>query len=130
VMWALPFQTLVVMLPFLSQCFPVLDEICQRSLYFVRSSIRHESAFVQLNAFHGLMYPRSRSRFGRNVLYCAERFNCSVYDLIYGRSPVIINSYVRNSIDETSLDRVAYLREPMIRDGSLTLSGLSSIATS
>jgi len=41
--------------------------------------------------------------------------------------PIIINSYMCNSVDETTLDRVVYLRELiMIRDSSLTLSGLLS----
>jgi len=122
----LPFQTHGVLLPLLSQCLPVLDEICQRSLNFVRSCIRHESAFVQFIALHGL-HARSRSLLGRNVVFCAQRFNCSINDLIYGRLPTIINSYVRNSVDETTLDRVALLTELiMIRDSSLTLSGLLS----
>jgi len=61
------------------------------------------------------------------VLFCAERFNCSINDSIYGRLPIIINSYVRNSVDETTLDRVVFLRELiMIRDSSLTISGLLS----
>jgi len=61
------------------------------------------------------------------MVNCAERFNFSVNDLIYGRLPIIINSYVRNSVNETTLDRVAFLRERiMIRDSSLTLSGLLS----
>jgi len=65
--------------------------------------------------------------FGRNVVFCAQRFNCSINDLILGRLPIIINSYVRNSVDETTLDRVAFLKELiMIRDSSLTLSGLLS----
>jgi len=39
----------------------------------------------------------------------------------------LIIPYVRNSVDETTLDRVAFLRELiMIRDSSLTLSGLLS----
>jgi len=39
----------------------------------------------------------------------------------------MINSYVRNSVDEATLDRVTFLRELiMIRDSSLTLSGLLS----
>jgi len=59
--------------------------------------------------------------------WCAERFNCSINDLIYSRLPIIINSYVRNSVDETTLDCVGFLRELiMIRDNSLTLSGLLS----
>jgi len=120
----LQFQTHGVLLQLWSQCLPVLDEICQGSLNFVRSYIRNKSAFVQFIALHGL-HARSRSLFGRNVVYCAEQFNCSINDLIYGRLPMIINSYVRNSVDETTLDRLAFLRELiMIRDSSLTLSGL------
>jgi len=122
----LPFQAHGILLPILSQCLQVLDEICRRSLNFVRSCIRHESALVQFTASHG-MHARSRPLFGRNVVYCAERFNCSIIDLIYGRLPIIINSYVRNSVDETTLDRVAFWRELiMIQDSSLTLSGLLS----
>jgi len=120
--WGLPFQTHGALL-LLSQCLPLLDEICWRSFNFVQSCIRHESTFVQFIALHGL-HARSRSLFGRNVVFCAERFNCSINDLIYGR---IINSYVRNSVDEITLHRVAFLMELiMIRDSSFTLSGLLS----
>jgi len=81
---------------------------------------------VQFIALHG-KHARSRSRFGRNMVYCAEWFNCSVNDLIYGRLPIIINSYVRNSVDETRHNRMAFMRElNVIRDSSLTLSGLLS----
>jgi len=105
--WGLPFQTHGVLLQLLSQCLPVLDEICRRSLNFVRSCIRHESACVQFIALHGL-HARSRSLFGRNVVYCAERFNYSINDLIYGRLPIIINSYVRIS-QSTKLHLIAWL---------------------
>jgi len=47
--WVLLFQIHCVLLPLLSQCLPaffILDEICRRSLNFVRSCIRYESAFV------------------------------------------------------------------------------------
>jgi len=100
--WGLPFQTYGVLLPPLSQCLPVLVEICRRSLNFVRSCIRHESTFFRFIALHGL-HARSCSLFGRNVVFCALRFNCSINDLIYGRLPIIINSYVCNSVDETTL---------------------------
>jgi hypothetical protein len=123
---SLPFQTHGDLLPLLSQCLPVFDEICRRSLNFVRSCIRHESDLVQFIALHGL-YARSRSLFGRSLVFCAKRFNWSINDLIYGRLPIIINSYVRNSVDETTVDRAAFLRELiMIRDSSLTISGLLS----
>jgi len=116
------FRLTVFCYHFFSQCFPVLDELCRRSLNFVRSCIRHESVSVQCFALHGL-HARSRSLFGRNVVYCAERFNCSINDSICGRLPIIINSYIRNSVDETTLDCVTFPRELiMIRDSSLTLS--------
>jgi len=53
--WGLPFQTHGVMLPLLSQCLPVLDEICRCSPNFVRKCklIRHESAFVQFIDLYG-----------------------------------------------------------------------------
>jgi len=110
VQFGLPFQTHDVLLPLVSQCLPVLDEIFRCSLNFVWSCIRHESAFGKFIALHGV-HARSRSLFGRRVVYCAERFNCSINDLIYGRIPIIYNSYVSNSFDETTLDCVAFLRE-------------------
>jgi len=70
-MWGLPFQTRSVLLPLLSQYLPILDEICRRSLNFIRSCIRHESAFVQFIALPGL-HARSRSLFGRNVVFCVN----------------------------------------------------------
>jgi len=124
--WGLPFQTHGVLLPLLSRFHAVLDEPFRRSLNFVQSCIRHESAFVQFIALHGL-HAHIRSLFGRSVVFCAERFNCSINDFIYGRLPNFNNSYVRNSVDETKLNRVAFLGELiMIRDSSLTLSGLLS----
>jgi len=60
---------------------------------------------IDVLLLHGL-HARSCSLLERNVVYCADRFNGSVNDLVYGRLPIIVNSYVRNSVDETTLDRV------------------------
>jgi len=103
----LPFQTHGVLLKRLSQCLPVLDEICRRSLNIVRSCIRHESAFVRFMDLHGL-HARSRSRFGQNMVFCAQRFNCSINDLIYGTLPIIINSHTY-VIQSTKLHSIAWL---------------------
>jgi len=40
--------------------------------------------------------------------------NCSINDLIDGH--FIINCYIRNSVDETTLDCVAFLRELIMND--------------
>jgi len=52
--WGLPFQTHGVLIPVVSECLPVLDEICQRFLNYMLSCILHESAFIQFIALHGL----------------------------------------------------------------------------
>jgi len=44
--------------------------------------------FFQFTVLHGL-YACSRSLFGRNVVFCSQRFNCSINDLIYGRLPIV-----------------------------------------
>jgi len=98
----LPFQIHGVLLPLLFQCLPVLDEICRRFRNCVRSCLLHESPCIQFIALHGL-HARSRLLVERNVILCAERFICSVNDLINSRIPIIINSYVRNSVEEATL---------------------------
>jgi len=105
--------------------------------FYILSRVEHSNSTSPSENVPGLQHnnfyinARSRTLFGWNVigLFCAERFNCSINDLICGRLPIIINSDVRNSVDETTLDRVAFLRELiMIRASSLrpTLSGLLS----
>jgi len=53
--WGLPSLTHDVLLPLLSQCISVLGE-CRRSLNYVRSCIRLESAFVQFMASHVVVH--------------------------------------------------------------------------
>jgi len=77
---------------------------CRRSLNFVRPCIRQESSFILFIALHGLVHARSRSHFERNVVYCAERFNCAVKDLIYRRlSTLLILTCVIQSIKQHSI---------------------------
>jgi len=47
--WGLPFHTHGVLLTTLSQCLPVFDKTCRRSLNFVQSCIRHKSALKTFN---------------------------------------------------------------------------------
>ena len=59
-------QTHGVLLPVLSQCLPVLDEICRHSLNFVPSSLHHDSDFIRFLAMRrGIFHARmpSRARF-------------------------------------------------------------------
>jgi hypothetical protein len=122
--WGLPLQTHGVLLPALSQCLPIMDEICRRSLNFIRSCIQHENTLIRFIAVHGVCHGRSRSPLGENVLMCANRYNCSVNDLLYGRLWHIINSYVFNLTNGAIHDRASFLSELIfIRDNSFSLSG-------
>ena len=60
--WNLPPRTHGILLPAVCQCIPIFDEICRRSLNFVRSCISHESALIQYIAYNGVSHflsPRS-----------------------------------------------------------------------
>ena len=54
----LPIQTHCYLLPMLCHCLPVFDEICKRSMNFVRSCLSHQSSVVQSVAWYGVMYGR------------------------------------------------------------------------
>ena len=41
--WGLPYNTHCYILPLLSQCLPLFDEICSRSLSFIKSCLYHNS---------------------------------------------------------------------------------------
>jgi hypothetical protein len=45
--WKLPYCTHSYLLPLISQCLPVFDEICRRSINFVRSCVNHKSDVVR-----------------------------------------------------------------------------------
>jgi len=104
-LWGLPFQTHGILLPLLSQCLPVLDEICRRSHNFFGHVFDMNLLLSYLLLCTDCTLVVVHFLEG-NMVYCAERFNCSINDLIYGRLSIIINSYVRNSVDETTLDRL------------------------
>ena len=101
-----------------------MDEICRRSLNFIRSCICHENTLIRFITLHGVCHGRSRSPLGENVLICANRYNCSVNDLLYGRLSHIINAYVFNLTNGAIHDRASFLNELIfIRDNSFSLSG-------
>jgi len=59
-------------------CLPVFDELCQRSMCCVRSCLSHDSYLIRFVANNAVVHARSQSILGRNVLFCAHRYNCSV----------------------------------------------------
>jgi len=71
-------------------CF---DEICRRSLNFVQACVKHESPLVRLLALYGLNVACNDSFFDRNVLFRADRYCCTVSDILQGSINNIINSH-------------------------------------
>jgi hypothetical protein len=84
--------------------YPFLkNEICRRSINFVQSCIARESSLIRFTCITqcGVMYARSFSFLGQNVLSCMHRYKCSLRDMLYGTSNTIINFFFFNSVDET-----------------------------
>ena len=121
--WKLPYCTHSYLLPLISQCLPVYDEICRRSLNFLRSCVNHKSAVVRFVACHGIKFSIGSSLLGQNVMFCAQRFGCSVNDILQGSTNRIINLSVRQSVDLRMSGSARLLRELLLlRDRVLTLS--------
>jgi len=78
----LPLQTPCYLLPLLCQCLPVYDEICGRTMNFVRSCLYHQSSVVKSVAWYSVLHGRYSSPIGRNVLLCLQRYKCTFYDFL------------------------------------------------
>ena len=123
IVWKLPYCTHNYLLPLISQCLPVYDEICRRSLNFLRSCVNHKSAVVRFVACHGIKFSIGSSFLGQNVMFCAQRFGCSVNDILQGSTNRIINLSVRQYVDLRMSGSARLLRELLLlRDRVLTLS--------
>jgi len=65
----LPYRTHCVLLPLLSNCIPIFDELCRRSLKFVQSCLSHNSDLVRFVAQFCIAEGRNSSPCGRNALF-------------------------------------------------------------
>jgi hypothetical protein len=114
--WNLPQSTHCYLLPLLCDCLPVFDEICRRSINFARVCLSHEVPLIRQTAIYAILYARSESPLGQNMLFCAERYHSSLNSLL--SSPLnFVNIYVNSTIDEHQLRVCSFLREMIeIRD--------------
>ena len=125
--WNLPAKAHSDLLPLLSDCFPVQDEICRRTMLFLHSCINHDSTLISSVAVCGL-YARNDSYIGRNILFCSRRYRCSVDDLISVCSSKhscnsVIQNYCRAQTPECRIRLADFLLECiMLRDGVLKFS--------
>lgn len=127
--WRLPYRTHNFLLPIISRCLPVFDEICRRSLNFIRSCISHPSQIVPFVALHGILYGRGASLCGTNVLFCIQRYGISYYKALRTGFPIddIFSSFAMNSLTENEHCAAAFLTELLyVRDHQLHVNYLSS----
>jgi len=115
--WNLPSCTHSRLLPLICESLPLFDEICRRSLNFIRTCALHDSLLIHSVAQYGAIYARSQSIIGQNVLFCAQRYYRSISDVIYNPAHSFINAFVHNSVDfETHMAANLLTETLMLRD--------------
>ena len=121
--WELPCNTHCFLLPLLGNCLPLFDEICRRSLNFIRSCFVHESNLIRFVATNAICFSRNNSFLGHNILFCMERYKCSLHDILIGNVNLIVNQYCNSLVDDDQLLTASFLSELIaIRDRRLSFS--------
>jgi len=125
------------LLPLLCDCLPVYYELCLRFVNFVLSYMAHQSHLVSFIARYSTVHGRFSSSVGCNIQRCAQRYACTVKDLLL-RVPVrsVVASCVRKSFTDHQFQITYLLKEcVMVRDGlakltdCFTVGDMSDIAS-
>ena len=116
--WRLPYRTHSFLLPLISNVLPLFDEICRRSINFLRScffSCSHLIRFVVYNGIFGNMSSFLR----QNVYFCMRRFDCSFNNLMYDN--ICISPHYCSTLfnDEMILDARFLLELLLVRNDNL-----------
>jgi hypothetical protein len=123
--WDLPPRTHNYLLHAISNCLPLFDEICLRILNFTRSCVYHKSGLIRFVASHSVFCTAGRSALGSNIMYCARRYGCRLYNILRGPAngnKRRISSFVFNATDSESSGLANLLQELIsIRDNELAL---------
>ena len=124
--WGLPYNTHCYILPLLSQCLPLFDEICSRSLSFIKSCLLHKSTLVSAVSNYAIRYGRYNSFLGHNALFCVRRYNINIVDIgstCFTNAKRIIHSYCNELIEDTQYQTACFVRELLLlRENVLILS--------
>jgi len=85
----------------ISGCLPVFDELCRRSMSCVCSCLSNDSYLIRFVANYTVVHTRSQSFLGRNILFCAHRYNFSV-NICNMLSSIdnLVKAFVHNFIDD------------------------------
>jgi hypothetical protein len=121
--WELPPQTHSYLLPLVSRCRPLFDELCRRSLNFIRSCLNSSYDLIRFVSMHGFLYGRGFSIIGQNVSFCRGRFDCYVKDIIHRPINRVVGDGRHNMLSVSQYGRGGLLRELLdIKSGAVTLA--------
>ena len=109
--WKLPYSTRCSLLPVISQCLPIFNELCRRSLNFARSCLPHDCPLVRFIAYYGIVHARNGSPIGQNVWYCFKRYNCTYNKFFFGSVNSIVSSFCSKSIGDSTFSTANLLSE-------------------
>lgn len=122
--WGLPSNTHNDLLPIVCDSLPVFDEICKRSIFFMYKCLSHESELIRFVMRHGILFARTHSVIGSNVIFCSDRYNFRINDFINGNvNSNAFVSYCVNNVSDTTVNTGLFLLEALaLRNGSFSLS--------
>ena len=122
--WRLPRNTHSYLLPILSRCLPLFDEICARSMKFIIACLSSDSSLVRAVANYGIFHGMQNSFLGRNAAFCVRRYSCRFYDVCCRKASInrLVKAYVDNSIEDQQLFTARSVYELiLLRDKDLIL---------
>jgi hypothetical protein len=121
--WDLPNDAHCFFISLLGSCLPLLDEFCKRSLNFIRSFISHSSDLIRFVAVNSIHVGRYNSFLGHNVLFCMNRYSCSLNEILLGSSHYVVEKFCHSIFSQDQILAASFLRELIaIRDHRLHLS--------
>jgi len=127
--WNIPPHAHCYILPLLCKCRPAYDAVCRRSMNFLRTCVSHSTEVVRCVANYIVSCVRCDSPAGRNALYCINRYNATLSDVLSPKFANLVWEHATKDISAEQEQLVALLRECIIiRDNVFTLPNFYTIA--
>ena len=101
------------------------DIICHRFLTLVSHCLSHKSSLIRRLAGNSILSNNVTSPIGRNLVYCARRYNFAVSDFLNGiiEPTHVIRLHNINSHSQARVTDVELLQELInLREGSLSFT--------
>jgi hypothetical protein len=119
----LPFDCHSYLLPYISNTFPIFDEICKRAARFIIPCLSSPNKLVFSVARYCVTCARYGSIVGSNALFCCERYQWSYdqfdqnADVCYFSNSILKRQFIKNWTD-SELRNAEFLLELLyIREG-------------